>query len=63
MIAHFKLRKGSYDSYSANASSNYDNNLISGRTMRNNALPDMKRYEKPRPQDIISLDENDFGKY
>ena len=63
MIAHFKLRKGSYDSYSSNASSNYDNNLISGRTIRNNALPEMKRSQSPKPQDIINLDEEDFGKY
>lgn len=63
MIVHFKLRKGSYDSYSSNANSNYNNNLISGRNMRSNALPDMKRSERPKPQDIINLDEEDFGKY
>lgn len=63
MIARFKLRNIYFDNYSSNVNSTFTNNMITGRNIRTNALPDVKRFDNPRPQDIINLDDEDFGKY
>jgi len=64
MIARFKLKNEMTNRYSSDMrDSGYSSGMISGRSHKTNVLPESRRQERIKPEDIISLDGNDFGKY
>jgi len=64
MIDRFKLKNEMSSRYSSDSrNSGYGSGMVTGRSHRTNALPESRRQERTRPEDIISLDGDDFGKY
>ncbi|HPI20271.1 MAG TPA: methyl-accepting chemotaxis protein [Candidatus Kapabacteria bacterium] len=65
MISRFKLKSGMKSDYSSDfdSKSYSTSKMIKGNTFKSNLLTESKGRERMKPEEIISLDESNFGKY
>jgi methyl-accepting chemotaxis protein len=65
MIDRFKFSdSGSHSSYSSNMGNSYSGGgMVSGRSHSSNVLPERTHIDRTQPEDIISLESDDFGRY
>ena len=63
MIDRFKF-SDSHSSYSSNMENSYSGGgMVSGRSHSSNVLPERTHIDRTQPEDIISLESDDFGRY